>query len=72
MGPCKSKSGVSETSKKSKFTFYKGYKTCDDLVNFDDFFGPDVNPKSECKKCLTKEKVMVLGKFHSHLRRRIS
>lgn len=55
MGPCKSKSGVSETSKKSKFTFYKGYKTHEDLVNFDDFFGPDVNPKSECKKCLTKE-----------------
>ena len=55
MGPCGSKGGVSEASKKSKYTFYKGYKGPEDLTNFDDFFGPDVNPKSEAKKCLTKE-----------------
>ena len=53
MGPCKSKSGISETTKKSKYTFYKGYKSGEDLVDFDQFFEPDT--KSECKKCLTKE-----------------
>ena len=54
MGPCKSKSGVSETTKKSKFTFYKGYTGPEDLVNFDDFFGPQ-EKESQCKKCLTRE-----------------
>lgn len=53
MGPCKSTSGVSDTSKKSKYTFYKGYKGPDDLVNFDEFFEPGT--KSQCKVCLTKE-----------------
>lgn len=54
MGPCKSKSGVSETTKKPKFEFYNGYKGPEDLVNFDEFFGEQKKP-SECKKCLTKE-----------------
>lgn len=53
MGPCKSTSGVSETSKKPKYTFYKGYKTWEDLKNYDEFF--EEGTKSECKKCLTKE-----------------
>ena len=53
MGPCKSKSGISETSKKPKYEFYRGYKTGADLVDYDKFFEPDT--KSECKKCLTKE-----------------
>ena len=53
MGPCKSKSGVSETTKKSKYTFYKGYKGPEDLVDFDQFF--EEGTKSQCKKCLTKE-----------------
>lgn len=53
MGPCKSKSGVSETTKKSKYTFYRGYKGPEDLVDFDKFFEADT--KSQCKVCLTKE-----------------
>jgi hypothetical protein len=51
MGPCKSKSGVSETTKKSKYTFYKGYKGPEDLMDFDQFF--EEGTKSQCKKCLT-------------------
>ena len=39
MGPCKSTQGVSDTSKKPKYEFYKGYKTADDLKDFDQFFG---------------------------------
>ena len=54
MGPCKSKSGISEASKKpAKHAFYKGYKGPEDLVDFDQFFAPDTT--SQCKKCLTKE-----------------
>ena len=53
MGPCKSKSGVSETTKKSKFTFHNGYTDCSQLMNYDEFFKPDTT--SECKKCITKE-----------------
>ena len=53
MGPCKSKSGVSETTKKPKYEFYRGYKTCDDLVDYDKFFEPSTT--SQCKVCCTKE-----------------
>ena len=53
MGPCKSKSGISETTKKPKYEFYRGYKTHEDLNNFDEFF--EEGTKSQCKKCLTKE-----------------
>jgi len=53
MGPCKSKSGVSETTKKGKYKFHNGYTDCSQLMNYDEFFLPDT--KSECKKCLTKE-----------------
>ena len=53
MGPCKSKSGISETMKKPKYEFYRGYKTPEDLVNFDEFF--EESTKSAAKKCLTKE-----------------
>lgn len=63
MGPCKSKAGVQEVTKKpvppfvcsDKFQFYNGYKGPADLMNFDEFFGPDLNPKNETKVCLTKE-----------------
>ena len=53
MGPCKSKGGVSEASKKPKYSFHNGYKGPEDLTNFDDFFLADT--KSQCKVCLTKE-----------------
>lgn len=53
MGPCKSKSGISETSKKSAWKFHMDYKDADQLQNFDEFFLEDT--KSACKKCLTKE-----------------
>ena len=53
MGPCKSKSGISDATKKPKYEFYRGYKTGADLMDFDKFFEPET--KSECKKCLTKE-----------------
>jgi hypothetical protein len=53
MGPCKSKSGVSETTKKPKYEFYRGYKTCEDLKNFDEFF--EEGTTSQAKKCLTRE-----------------
>jgi len=51
MGPCKSKSGISETTK--KFKFHNNYTDAEQLENFDDFFLPET--KSACKKCLTKE-----------------
>ena len=57
MGPCKSTQGVSDTKKKSKFQFYNGYQTCEDLKDFDQFFEelkPGQKP-SECRKCLTRE-----------------
>ena len=53
MGPCKSSTGISDAQKKSKFQFYKGYKSPDDLVDFDQFF--DEGTTSQCKVCLTKE-----------------
>ena len=53
MGPCKSKSGVSETTKKGKYKFHNGYTDCSQLENYDEFFLPDT--KSQCKVCLTKE-----------------
>lgn len=53
MGPCKSKSGISDATKKPKYEFYRGYKSGADLFDYDKFFEPET--KSECKKCLTKE-----------------
>ena len=37
--------------KASRFSFYRGYKGPEDLVNFNDFF--EAGTTSACKKCLT-------------------
>lgn len=40
-------------AKASKFTFYRGYKGPEDLVNYNDFF--EAGTTSACKNCLTQE-----------------
>jgi len=39
-------------AKASRFTFYRGYKGPEDLVNYNDFF--EAGTTSACKNCLTR------------------